>query len=85
MVLILVITGFCFASPRGGVANFHTSFTGAQGGLEGFMVALIASLWAYDGWNDLTMVAGEVKRPERSLPIALIAGVGDRGRALHGD
>ena len=40
------------------------------------MVALIASLWAYDGWNDLTMVAGEVKRPERSLPIALIAGVG---------
>ena len=39
------------------------------------MVALIASLWAYDGWNDLTMVAGEVKHPERSLPIALIAGV----------
>jgi APA family basic amino acid/polyamine antiporter len=76
VVLILVIAGFCFASPLGGVANFHTSFPGAQGGLEGFMVALIASLWAYDGWNDLTMVAGEVKRPERSLPIALIAGVG---------
>src|SRR3984885_7546465 len=76
VVLILVITGFCFASPRGGVANFHTSFPGAQGGLAGFMVALIASLWAYDGWNDLTMVGGEVKRPERSLPIALIAGVG---------
>jgi APA family basic amino acid/polyamine antiporter len=76
VVLVLVITGFCFASPHGGVANFHTSFPGAQGGVEGFMVALIASLWAYDGWNDLTMVAGEVKRPERSLPIALIAGVG---------
>ena len=76
VVLVLVITGFCFASSRGGVANFHTSFPGAQGGLAGFMVALIASLWAYDGWNDLTMVAGEVKRPERSLPIALIAGVG---------
>ena len=76
VVLVLVITGFCFASPLGSVANFHTSFPGAQGGLAGFMVALIASLWAYDGWNDLTMVAGEVKRPERSLPIALIAGVG---------
>ncbi|HEY0796350.1 MAG TPA: APC family permease, partial [Acidisarcina sp.] len=37
--------------------------------------ALIASLWAYDGWNDLTMVAGEVRRPERSLPIALIGGL----------
>jgi APA family basic amino acid/polyamine antiporter len=32
-------------------------------------------LWAYDGWNDLTMVAGEVRRPERSLPIALIGGL----------
>jgi APA family basic amino acid/polyamine antiporter len=39
------------------------------------MIALIAALWAYDGWNDLTMVAGEVKRPERNLPIALIAGL----------
>ena len=76
VVLILVISGVCFASFRGSVANFRTSFPGAQGGLAGFMVALIASLWAYDGWNDLTMVAGEVKRPERSLPIALIAGVG---------
>jgi APA family basic amino acid/polyamine antiporter len=39
------------------------------------MAALIATLWAYDGWNDLTMVAGEVRRPERSLPIALIGGL----------
>jgi basic amino acid/polyamine antiporter, APA family len=76
VVLVLVITGFCFASPHGVLANFHTSFAGARGGVQGFMVALIASLWAYDGWNDLTMVAGEVKHPERSLPIALIAGVG---------
>jgi basic amino acid/polyamine antiporter, APA family len=76
VILILVISGFCFASLRGDLANFHTSFPGAQGGVDGFMVALIASLWAYDGWNDLTMVAGEVKRPQRSLPIALIAGVG---------
>jgi APA family basic amino acid/polyamine antiporter len=40
------------------------------------MIALIAALWAYDGWNDLTMVAGEVRNPKRSLPIALIAGLG---------
>ena len=47
----------------------------AVGGFSGFMLALIATLWAYDGWNDLTMVAGEVRRPERSLPIALIGGL----------
>ena len=39
------------------------------------MLALVATLWAYDGWNDLTMVAGEVRRPERNLPIALIGGL----------
>ena len=75
-VLILVIAGFCFASSVGHWSNFGTVFTGAQGGFGGFMIALIAALWAYDGWNDLTMVAGEVKHPERSLPIALIAGLG---------
>ncbi len=75
-VLILVIAGFCFASLSGHWGNFGTHFLGAHGGFGGFMIALIAALWAYDGWNDLTMVAGEVRNPERSLPIALIAGLG---------
>ncbi len=74
-VLIVTIAGFCFAAPTGSWTHLTSSFAGAQGGFTGFMVALIAALWAYDGWNDLTMVAGEVKRPERNLPIALIAGL----------
>ena len=40
------------------------------------MAALVAALWAYDGWNDLNMVSSEIRRPERTIPIALIAGVG---------
>ncbi len=75
-VLIAVIAGFCFFSFRGHWSNFATHFLGAHGGFGGFMIALIAALWAYDGWNDLTMVAGEVRNPARSLPIALIAGLG---------
>jgi basic amino acid/polyamine antiporter, APA family len=74
-VLILIVCMFCFASATGSWSNFSTSLPGATGGLGGFMAALIATLWAYDGWNDLTMVAGEVKRPGRSLPIALIGGL----------
>jgi APA family basic amino acid/polyamine antiporter len=74
-VLIAVIAGFCFFSFSGHWSNFTTHFTGAHGGFSGFMIALIAALWAYDGWNDLTMVAGEVRNPERSLPIALLAGL----------
>lgn len=75
-LLILVIAGFCFAAATGRWANFSTHYPHANGGFSGFMIALIAALWAYDGWNDLTMVSGEVRQPERNLPIALIAGLG---------
>lgn len=74
-ILILIVAAFCFASASGSFSNFTTSLHHATGGFNGFMLALIATLWAYDGWNDLTMVAGEVRRPERSLPIALIGGL----------
>jgi amino acid transporter len=37
-------------------------------------LALVAVLWAYDGWADLSFVAGEVVNPDRTLPRALIGG-----------
>jgi APA family basic amino acid/polyamine antiporter len=40
----------------------------------GFIAALVGALWAYDGWNNVGMVASEVKNPQRNLPIALIFG-----------
>lgn len=77
-LLIVVIAGFCFfaAGGHGGWSNFGTVFAGARGGFAGFMVALTAALWAYDGWSDVSQMAGEIERPERSLPLALIGGVG---------
>ncbi len=76
-VLMIVGTAIiAFTYTRGaGWHNFTTSFAGAKGGFAGFMIALVAALWAYDGWNDLNMVAGEVAEPQRALPIALILGV----------
>src|ERR1041384_7863220 len=43
------------------------------GGIAGF-AAMIGALWAYDGWNNITFLAGEVKNPGRNLPLALIGG-----------
>ncbi len=40
----------------------------------GFIAALVAALWAYDGWNNVGMVASEIKNPKRNLPLALIGG-----------
>ena len=36
--------------------------------------ALIAIMWTYDGWADLSFMGGEVKNPGRTLPMALILG-----------
>ena len=83
VAIILGIVVICFSGAGvvagRGWSNFTGSFAGAKGGVAGFMAALVAALWAYDGWNDLNMVAGEVKRPERNIPIALIAGVATVG------
>ena len=40
--------------------------------LGGFAAAMLGALWGYDGWNNLTFVAGEVKDPNRNIPIAII-------------
>src|SRR5260370_26611062 len=72
---VLPDVGICIFGGHATTANFSTHYTGARGGFAGFMVALIAALWAYDGWSDVTHTAGEIQNPQRSLPLALIGGV----------
>lgn len=74
--MIVGIALVALMASSGSWSNFGSHFVGAKGGMAGFMAALVAALWAYDGWNDLNMVSEEIERPERSIPIALIAGVG---------
>ncbi len=38
----------------------------------GFGVGVVAALWAYDGWINLTFSAGEIRDPARNLPRGLI-------------
>jgi APA family basic amino acid/polyamine antiporter len=70
---ILAIILAAFSSINGNPANFSTSVPAASG-VTGFFAAMVAALWAYDGWNNVTMVASEIKRPQRNLPLALAAG-----------
>ncbi|HEY3787269.1 MAG TPA: amino acid permease [Urbifossiella sp.] len=41
-----------------------------------FGSAMVGVIWAYHGWMNLGMMAGEVKNPQRNLPLALFAGIG---------
>ncbi len=75
IVIIVAVALLAFTASSGTWRNFATTFNGATGGFAGFMAALIAALWAYDGWNDLNMVSGEIRDPGRAIPIALIVGV----------
>lgn len=74
--IVFGVIGISFFAGHGSWGNFVTSYVGATGGMAGFIVALVAALWAYDGWNNLNMVTEEIDRPGRNVPIALIAGVG---------
>ena len=42
--------------------------------VAGFGLAMVSILWAYDGWADLSFVSGEVRDPQRVLPLALVTG-----------
>jgi APA family basic amino acid/polyamine antiporter len=75
VAIILGIVAVGFSYRAGTWANFASEFAGAKGGVAGFFAALVAALWAYDGWNDLNMVAGEIRNPQRNIPLSLIWGV----------
>lgn len=39
-------------------------------------IALVGTFFAFDGWNNLTFIGGEIKKPEKYLPLALFIGTG---------
>ena len=46
----------------------------ARGGIAGFGAAMLGALWAYDGWNNVAPLAGEIREPQRNLPRAFVGG-----------
>ena len=66
-------THFALSSGGGGCDDVAAA---ARGGAAGFGAAMLGALWAYNGWNEVTYVAEEVKDPQRNLPLAIIGGIG---------
>jgi len=73
---IIVVGVFFFAKSHGNVRNFVEPSPGPFnfGLLGAFGVGLVASLWAYKGWEAATYSAGEVKNPKRDLPLGILIG-----------
>lgn len=80
VVLLVGIGVGAFLYSDGNWGNLGMANTGGAcedvaittGGFVGLAAGMLGALWAYDGWNNLTFLAGEVKNPGRNLPLALI-------------
>ncbi len=73
-IATIVIGVFCFSTS--GTWKHLATVEGPQwSGLRPFGAAMLAALWAYNGWNNLPMAAGEVRNPGCNLPRALIGGM----------
>ena len=75
---LLMVGAICL--PTGGSLSHLTtdSATIHPHGLALFAAvaaALQGAFWAYDGWNKLTYIAGEVKEPQRNIPRGLLFGM----------
>ena len=68
----LLPTGGSFANVTTPSAIIHPTglllFAGIAAAMQG-------AFWAYDGWNKLTYIAGEVKQPQRNIPLGLGVGM----------
>ena len=71
---LLILVGFALGSPSADLPAGGIFAQRASVGLSSFLLAMVAILWAYDGWADLAFVGGEVKEPQKILPRALLIG-----------
>jgi basic amino acid/polyamine antiporter, APA family len=76
VVIAALIIGIFFFG-HGSVDNFFTAANPKTGAalFSGVIAALTGAFFAYDGWINITYIAGEVKQPQRNIPKSLFTGV----------
>ncbi|NUQ19967.1 MAG: amino acid permease [Gemmatimonadaceae bacterium] len=72
-LVVIVLVALAIGLPHTG-GHFTPANPPGSFSIAPFGLALVGVLWAFDGWADLSFVAGEVKDPRRTLPRALIIG-----------
>ncbi|MDN6733272.1 APC family permease [Tetragenococcus koreensis] len=74
-ILVIVVAGL-IQPGQVEVGVTDLSIGGDNSWASGFSAALLATLFAYDGWLNVGNIAGEMKQPEKDLPKAIILGLG---------
>ena len=75
-MIVALIVGILF-SGEGSFQNFFQAENPKEGMslLSGIVVAMTGAFLAYDGWINVTFIAGEIKQPQKNIPRSLIVGV----------
>jgi APA family basic amino acid/polyamine antiporter len=73
MLLIAAVVVVGIFSGKGDFSHFRSHIP-SLGGVAGFFAAMVSALWAYDGWNNVSMISSEIRNPQRNLPRSLIGG-----------
>jgi len=79
LIAVLIVAGLAFGT--GDWSHFATrgdglAMLGTRSGGSAFATQLMYVSFAYSGWNAAAYIAGEIERPQRTLPRALLLGTG---------
>ena len=78
VIAIVILIGGVLFSGKGAASNIITSLPSMPHGavlIGAYMAAIAGAFWAYDGWNNITFVAGEIKNPQKFIPKSLFIGL----------
>lgn len=73
-LLFIVIVAFAVGLPQTGGGFYTPAIPPGSFTIPAFGLALVSTLWAFDGWADIVYNGGEVRDPQRNLPRSLIGG-----------
>ncbi|MCU0444509.1 MAG: amino acid permease [Microscillaceae bacterium] len=77
---LIVVSGLLFSG--GSLQNLQTNIFASSpqnlsnyGLIAAFFSAMLAAFWAYEGWNTLGFIGGEIQNPNRNVPLAFFGGM----------
>ncbi|CAB3248590.1 unnamed protein product [Arctia plantaginis] len=68
---LVVIGGGIYEIARGNTGNLDKGFEGSNWNPGSIALALYSGLWAYDGWNSVTVVTEEIINPGTNVPLSI--------------